>query len=49
LEFIEAEMDRAWSERLVLEDALKQGGYTYVAIDTRGYRTGAMNEVLVTK
>ncbi len=46
LEFIESEMDRAWAERLVIEDALKQGGYAYVAIDTRGYRTGAMNEVL---
>lgn len=46
LEFVEPEMDKAWSGRKVIEDALTQAGYTYVAIDTRGYRTGAMNEVL---
>jgi uncharacterized protein len=46
IEFIENEIDKGWSERRVIEDALKQAGYVYVAIDTRGYRTGAMNEAL---
>jgi uncharacterized protein len=46
IEFTEGEMDKGWSERMVIEDALKQAGYVYVAIDTRGYRTGAMNEAL---
>jgi pyridinium-3,5-biscarboxylic acid mononucleotide sulfurtransferase len=46
LEFTETEMDKGWAERRVIEDAVKQAGFTYVAIDTRGYRTGAMNEAL---
>jgi pyridinium-3,5-biscarboxylic acid mononucleotide sulfurtransferase len=46
IEFVESEMDKGWSERHVIEDALKQAGYVYVAIDARGYRTGAMNEAL---
>jgi len=25
---------------------VKQAGYTYVALDLQGYRTGAMNEAL---
>jgi uncharacterized protein len=46
LEFVEGEMDKGWFQRRVIEDAIKQAGFTYVAIDTRGYRTGAMNEAL---
>lgn len=46
LEFVENEIEKGWSERKVIEDALKQAGYVYVAIDTGGYRTGAMNEAL---
>ncbi len=46
LEFVETEMDKGWQQRRVIEDALKQAGFTYVAVDTRGYRTGAMNEAL---
>lgn len=46
IEFVESEIDKGWLERRVIEDALKQAGYVYVAIDTRGYRTGAMNEAL---
>jgi uncharacterized protein len=46
IEFIESEIDKGWSERRVIEDGLKQAGYVYVAIDSRGYRTGAMNEAL---
>ena len=46
IEFVESEMDRGWSSRRVIEDGVKQAGYVYVAIDVRGYRTGAMNEAL---
>jgi pyridinium-3,5-biscarboxylic acid mononucleotide sulfurtransferase len=46
IEFVESEIDKGWSSRLVIEDALKQAGYVYVTIDVRGYRTGAMNEAL---
>jgi pyridinium-3,5-biscarboxylic acid mononucleotide sulfurtransferase len=46
IEFTEGEMEKGWSDRTVIEDALRQAGYVYVAIDTRGYRTGAMNESL---
>jgi pyridinium-3,5-biscarboxylic acid mononucleotide sulfurtransferase len=46
IEFVESEMDRGWSSRKVIEDGVKQAGYVYVAIDVRGYRTGAMNEAL---
>jgi uncharacterized protein len=49
VEFIESEMDKGWAGRAAVEDALKQAGYIFVAIDTRGYRTGAMNEALKTK
>ncbi len=46
IEFVESEIDKGWSQRAVIDDALKQAGFTYVAIDTTGYRTGAMNEAL---
>ncbi|HUI91921.1 MAG TPA: ATP-dependent sacrificial sulfur transferase LarE [Chitinivibrionales bacterium] len=46
IEFIQNEMDRGWSMRAQIEEKLKQNGFTYVAIDTKGYRTGAMNEAL---
>lgn len=48
LEFVESEIDKGWSERKVIEDALKQAGFVYVTIDTKGYRTGAMNEAIDT-
>ena len=32
--------------REAVVDACKAAGYTYVALDLRGYRSGAMNEVL---
>jgi uncharacterized protein len=46
IEFVQGEIEKGWSQRRVIEDALKQAGYVYVAIDTRGYRMGAMNEGL---
>jgi uncharacterized protein len=46
LEFTPSEMDKAWSIRDSLEEVCKKAGFVYVAIDTRGYRTGAMNESL---
>lgn len=46
LEFIPEEMDRAWENRSRLNEICKDAGYTYVTIDTKGYRSGAMNETL---
>jgi pyridinium-3,5-biscarboxylic acid mononucleotide sulfurtransferase len=46
LEFIEPEIERAWRERDQVAAACKQAGFAFVSIDTQGYRTGAMNEVL---
>jgi uncharacterized protein len=46
IELIESEMDAGWSRRGLIEEACKKAGYLYVALDTRGYRTGAMNEAL---
>ncbi len=46
LEFIPEEIDRAWQMRDTLETLCTEAGFTFVALDTRGYRTGAMNEML---
>jgi uncharacterized protein len=46
LEFIPAEMQKAWEERVVLTEICKKSGFSYVTIDLTGYRTGSMNEVL---
>ncbi len=46
LEFILGEMDKAWQARSELETLCKEAGFTYVALDIKGYRTGAMNEML---
>ena len=40
------ELERAWALRDRLADAVKAAGFTYVALDLEGYRTGALNEVL---
>jgi pyridinium-3,5-biscarboxylic acid mononucleotide sulfurtransferase len=40
------EMDRAWQMRELIVALCKEAGYTWVALDLMGYRTGAMNEVL---
>ncbi|NBC82128.1 MAG: ATP-dependent sacrificial sulfur transferase LarE [Bacteroidetes bacterium] len=46
LEFAPDEIDRAWQARDTITEKCKHVGFTYVALDTQGYRTGAMNEVL---
>lgn len=46
LEFIPEEMDRAWALRSKLDTICRDSGFTYSSIDLKGYRTGAMNEVL---
>lgn len=46
LEFASDELDRAFGHRENLEIICRGAGFTYTAIDLRGYRTGAMNEGL---
>jgi uncharacterized protein len=46
IEIAPDEMDRAWALRSTMSDAVRAAGFTYVAQDLRGYRTGSMNEVL---
>jgi uncharacterized protein len=46
LEFIQADMDKAWGIKDKLVDICQNSGFTYVTIDLKGYRTGSMNEVL---
>jgi uncharacterized protein len=46
LEFIAAEIEKAFSQRNMILQELKKNGFTYVCIDLQGYRTGAMNEIL---
>ncbi|MCU0405360.1 MAG: ATP-dependent sacrificial sulfur transferase LarE [Ignavibacteriaceae bacterium] len=49
LEFIEHELDKAWSIRNELYTICKRSGFNYVTIDLAGYRTGSMNEELPLK
>jgi uncharacterized protein len=46
VEVAPAEMEKAWQMRAAIGDICKQAGFTFVAIDIQGYRTGAMNEAL---
>lgn len=46
IELSQSDMDRGWRLRGELERVCRNAGYVYVAIDVRGYRTGAMNEAL---
>jgi pyridinium-3,5-biscarboxylic acid mononucleotide sulfurtransferase len=46
LEFIPAEMDKAWEIKDKLTGICRNSGFTYITIDLKGYRTGSMNEVL---
>lgn len=46
LEFIPEEIEKAWAERGKIQEILKATGYSYVAIDLNGYRSGSMNEAL---
>lgn len=41
------EMESLFAQREPIAARLKEIGYTYVAMDMMGYRTGSMNEVLV--
>ncbi|MBN1761297.1 MAG: ATP-dependent sacrificial sulfur transferase LarE [Chitinispirillaceae bacterium] len=40
------EIDRAWAQRTPIDELCRNAGFVYTALDLRGYRTGAMNEVL---
>lgn len=46
LEFAPDDLDRAFEERDLILDRVKDAGYKYVAIDLEGYRAGSQNEVL---
>jgi uncharacterized protein len=46
IEVTPAEIEKAWQMRAAIGDACKMAGFTFVAIDVQGYRTGAMNEAL---
>jgi len=46
IEIAVEEMERAWGLKNELNKICMDSGYTYVALDLKGYRTGAMNEVL---
>ena len=46
IEFIPAEMDKAWNIKSELANICKKSGFSYITIDLTGYRTGSMNEVL---
>ncbi|MBD3393687.1 MAG: ATP-dependent sacrificial sulfur transferase LarE [Chitinivibrionales bacterium] len=46
VEFIASEIERAWQEREKIVAACANAGFTFVAIDAKGYRMGAMNEAL---
>ncbi len=46
VEFIKEEINKGWDFRSDIEQACINAGYQYVAIDTKGYRMGAMNEAL---
>ena len=48
IELLPEEMERLMTESLRSEiyDAMKRIGFSYVALDLKGYRTGSLNEVL---
>jgi uncharacterized protein len=46
LEIAPAEQDRAWSLRGQISSTVRASGFTWVAQDLDGYRTGALNEAL---
>ncbi len=49
LEFLERDIDRAFSLRLEITRAVKAAGYGFVAIDLEGYKAGNMNQGLSPK
>ncbi len=46
VEFDPAEMDRAWQLRTKVTSAIRDAGFTFVAADLDGYRSGSLNETL---
>lgn len=46
IEFIPSEMNIPWDIRNQIEEICLKSGFSYVAFDLKGYRTGSMNEVL---
>ena len=46
IEFIPAEMNKAWNIKEKLTEICQRSGFNYATIDLKGYRTGSMNEML---
>ncbi len=46
VEFAPDELEQGWRERDRILEICRKNGFTYTAIDLKGYRTGAMNETL---
>lgn len=46
IETDKTELVKAWNKRSAISSACRNAGFIFVAIDTEGYRTGAMNETL---
>lgn len=44
LEFLEADLDRAFGDRERIAGAVKAAGYRFASIDLEGYRSGSMNQ-----
>jgi uncharacterized protein len=46
VEIASDQLNTAWNMRSEIDAACRRVGYTYTALDLRGYRTGSMNETL---
>ncbi len=46
IEFGPNDIDNAWTQRIKINEVCKDAGFLFIAIDTIGYRMGAMNEAL---
>jgi pyridinium-3,5-biscarboxylic acid mononucleotide sulfurtransferase len=46
VEVAEAELERAFAQRVAITRAGKAAGFTFVTLDLAGYRTGSLNELL---
>jgi len=46
IEFSQEEIETGWAKRKLIRTVCKRAGFIYVAIDTEGYRKGAMDEAL---
>ncbi len=44
LEFAEADLERAFGDRVAISEAARTAGYRFVTLDLEGYRTGNMNQ-----